>query len=754
MTHNPALFFKKKSSMKKLSLHLIFFALLALPWQVNAQWQFFAQPSRPYGQPVAADEQSFFISSINNTLLLSNDNGQSFQVITEGLPENSYLSLELLPEYTLGVIYQGEQMYRLLPDAQAWEPLGTPIPGHAFDEVHRIGGKFLASASENFGNPRIYQSTDEGNTWTLSESGLPGNYGLVSYSAYDSVAVATSGSHGAYFSTDGGDTWQPSTSGEDVNWIVKRYRNLIFAKDDVNNLIFSADGGMSWEPFDELGFVWDVIGMADSGGTLFTIVYPQDPANPVFYSSTDQGATWYPVTSLNINADEADDLIATTNGTLLVVAQQKLYASFDTGASWTAILEVPGLDQPRLVTAGTYTYLIGDGGLFVSADEGMSWEDLSGSLPMSGYNMYRILVDDMLILAASSPYIVRSSDGGLTTTKQKIPAVTHFLQTPEGIFASVASSNDGHFLYKSTDTGLSWAPVDFAPNTTGLFSLLAAGNKLFAGGRDQRVFVSEDGGESWSNSSTGIPFVASAGKTISLAYDSSTGKIYAAIRGGELYESEDMGLTWSLVGNFSCQTVIAHNNSIYVLAGGGGPNSQVYYSHDGGITWGSGTHPDMGINSLGPMALYQNNVLIGTNNGVFLSTNKGESWEPYNEGLPEERPLSFVQDEEYVYGGLGTFGIYRLPLNELPTSLKEPQRLSIQIFPNPSANGIFHLQTSQIASQSAHLEIADSNGRIHVNNPISGDWQTLDLSQLPAGIFWLRLTSKDGAEVQRLVKTR
>jgi len=66
----------------------------------------------------------------------------------------------------------------------------------------------------------------------------------------------------------------------------------------------------------------------------------------------------------------------------------------------------------------------------------------------------------------------------------------------------------------------------------------------------------------------------------------------------------------------------------------------IYRTTNGGKTWefiskGLGTLEDISINSIAIDPKYPNIVYTGTNKGVFRSLDKGATWKPFNNGLPD-----------------------------------------------------------------------------------------------------------------------
>ncbi|NWG29748.1 MAG: T9SS type A sorting domain-containing protein [Ignavibacteriaceae bacterium] len=98
--------------------------------------------------------------------------------------------------------------------------------------------------------------------------------------------------------------------------------------------------------------------------------------------------------------------------------------------------------------------------------------------------------------------------------------------------------------------------------------------------------------------------------------------------------------------------------------------------------------PSSAINTL----VADNSILFaGTcGDGVFLSSDNGENWNSVNSGLPNYSLIrSLFVSGNYLYAGISNGGIWRRPLSEMITSIKEtPEILPAQFileqnYPNP-----------------------------------------------------------------------
>ena len=60
-----------------------------------------------------------------------------------------------------------------------------------------------------------------------------------------------------------------------------------------------------------------------------------------------------------------------------------------------------------------------------------------------------------------------------------------------------------------------------------------------------------------------------------------------------------------------------------------------------------------------------NNVFVGTGSGVFLSTNKGASWNQVNSGLSDTLIKSVCANETNLFAGTVNGGIWKRSLSSM-----------------------------------------------------------------------------------------
>ena len=264
----------------------------------------------------------------------------------------------------------------------------------------------------------------------------------------------------------------------------------------------------------DAGQSWTSLGLNDTDATWSITVHPADPkilyvgtVDARVYRSMDAGASWSPFT---MSMPEGACLMGFPTRMLRIAVDpsnpQEIYAalevgglvrSLDDGHSWTScnadLLRLAGIDRYKsCISSDTDTegmmdshallvsrarpgtvFLANRMGVFRSSDRGESWQDVD--------------------IGRFSP---------LTYTRD-ICVSPHDANTLLGAFSGAAVSDEGS-LYRSTDLGESWQQFDrnVAMNST-LMTIAASASsaqRVYCAARRGQVFGTEDGGESWTQS--------------------------------------------------------------------------------------------------------------------------------------------------------------------------------------------------------------------------------------------------------------
>jgi photosystem II stability/assembly factor-like uncharacterized protein len=325
--------------------------------------------------------------------------------------------------------------------------------------------------------------------------------------------------------------------------------------------------------------------------------------------------------------------------------------------------------------------------------------------------------------------VYRSSDGGKTWEHMGLKETHHIgrivihPQDTDIVYVAALghlySFNKERGLFKTTDGGKTWEKVLYINERVGVVDVVMNPNNpniLLAAtyekkrlpwtfeesGTGSAVYRSEDGGTTWTKITAGLP----GGKLGRIGLDNylkDPNIIYATVEnanpipptesqikrakergrkprtrtvGGEIYRSEDGGLTWKKMnsdknniggqpGYYYGQIRVDPNDdqAIYVLSVG------LYYSEDGGKSWRSRrggnaapmVHSDHHALWIDPAN--SRHMILGNDGGIAVSYDKGTTWEVF-EHLPLAQYYAIgvdMEDPYNVYGGLQDNGSWKGP---------------------------------------------------------------------------------------------
>ena len=271
---------------------------------------------------------------------------------------------------------------------------------------------------------------------------------------------------------------------------------------------------------------------------------------------------------------------------------------------------------------------------------------------------------DSIMASATFGGLKFRSIGPATTSGRVVDIAVNPTNSNEYYVAAAAGG-----VWKTVNRGISYQPIF---DTQGSFSIgcitidptnpnvvwVGSGenNNQRAASYGDGVYKSEDGGKSWKNmglkTSEHIGMIAVNPKNADEVFVAAYGPLWSA--GGErgIYKTTDGGKTWKQVLNISqytgCNEVLIDPRSpniVYATAHqrmrqvftyiGGGPESAMYKSTDGGTTWNKLTSGlpttemgriGMAMSPVNPDILFAIVESTEKNGGIFRSSDRGASW--------------------------------------------------------------------------------------------------------------------------------
>ncbi len=380
------------------------------------------------------------------------------------------------------------------------------------------------------------------------------------------------------------------------------------------------------------------------------------------------------------------------------------------------------------------------------SDSFAQWVKTLSIQPDGGFYDFAVLDTNFFAGSSYGAGVFRSTDNGTSWAPVNTGLTNTYVNalsvSGRNIFAG---TNGGIFL--STNNGTSWNATGL---TTGVTSLAVSGMNLFAGGRS--VFLSTNNGTSWTVADSGFVLHTScysllvSGTNIFAVYG---GTYFIPLRSALLLSTNN-GTSWTVV-DTSFTDSLVFSLAVFgtnLFAGGAG----VHLSTNNGTTWTLDT-AGIGFTPVNSFAVSGTNLFAGTyGGGVFLSTNNGTSWTAVNSGLPGgnvsyTRALTLVGTYLFVVTEDGV--IWRRPLSEMVTgvdmsSTEIPEMFKLeQNYPNPFNPTTTVTYQLPRASQ-VSLAVFDVLGRevsVLVNErKNAGSYEVkFDGSGLASGVYFYRL---------------
>ncbi len=515
----------------------------------------------------------------------------------------------------------------------------------------------------------IFRSGDRGLTWTPISAGLT-VLAILSLFLLNDILYAGSNGGGLFVSTNSGASWVPSNNGLTslrINYITAVGTLLFLAT--AAGVFRSDNNGSSWFPVNNGLTVLTITVLTFIGGTLFA-----GTSGGGVFRSTNTGGSWSPV---NVGLTSFFILSFFVLGTtLLVGTREGLFRSTNDGAAWTP-LSLTGLTaitiRAILIVGGFLFAGTFGGGVFRSDNQGQSWVEKNRGLAAAevrALDSFRepncngfAAQNCQTLFAVTLGGVFSSPSNGRTWTP-----INNGLNNPAARQGS-AFLAAGNYLYLGTNDGVYgmpvggtiWTRINSGITTPFITTFAATPNTVYAGTTDG-VFFTVNLGATWTPINSGL--TNRQVRSLTASVDT----LYAGTNGGGVYELT--GTTWQQRNDGLTDPGVSATEVI----GGGGQTFALAGTSGGGIfrsklpllgsLWKSTTitstqetilvfitptlvnseftdgsrRPAGEGGSIDPAVQAQTSqlALAGTNgDGVLISTDLGETWTPFNDGLTD-----------------------------------------------------------------------------------------------------------------------
>ncbi|MCB2204132.1 choice-of-anchor D domain-containing protein [bacterium] len=297
-------------------------------------------------------------------------------------------------------------------------------------------------------------------------------------------------------------------------------------------------------------------------------------------------------------------------------AMSNVLVSTDGGTTWTEAASGSGSHVQSFVsrTSGLYVGSIW-GGVTRTTDYGQTWEELNTGLPVPRLSCLAE-AGTALLAGIGGGGLYRSTDEGASWTDVSNPAPSGQLHCAVQHQGDVYASFLGNGVYKSTDAGLSWSRI---LTSTYVYDLISDGARVY-GVDNTRLWYTDDGGNTWTERTlTGSP---AGGYCI----EKIGGRLLVGHIAGGVTVSLDDGVTWSESSDglraTNINAVLKSGQNLYASVQDAG----LRRSTDNGATW-----TVLPVQRNGSVLSERNGTLFyGTSNGLYSSTDDGDSWQLIN----------------------------------------------------------------------------------------------------------------------------
>ena len=527
------------------------------------------------------------------------------------------------------------------------------LVGHNF-AISENNSNYLFAATDQ----GLYRTIDGGTTWTQVSSG--NHYDVEFRPNNDSVVYASTATN-VYYSTGGGrtGTWVTSTFdyGVSANRIdlgvrknnLSQQSNIVYAlagdafTGSFRGLFLSTDGGASY------------VRQSNTPNIFGTTTAGSDGADQTRY---DLGICVRPDNGARIATAGCCVWRSTNSGVTMVYS-----TTYREGNGPLSAYIHPDVHDVEYNPVNNILYACTDGGVYSSADDGVTWTDLSAGL--AGTQFYHMGMRDAdgdgdmdgitIVAGAQDNGIKYRTSGG---SWRHIICCDGYGAVINGNDDDWIVTNVNNIWYQSPDGGVTMNYIGGITFFTPMAVDYDNGDTMFAAGTSLRR--SYDG------------FVTT---NATLAFDLNNFIVTCPSNNARLYGSsssttnlrisEDRGGSWTTIsGNTGwpagspvvtdCKPWPSNSSEIYATFGGYTAGVKVYRSNDAGLNWTnySGSLPNVPIHSC---AVATEGVYVGTEFGVFFRPDGAADWTPFYTGLPNTIVTDlWVNDNGLIYAS--TFG--------------------------------------------------------------------------------------------------
>jgi photosystem II stability/assembly factor-like uncharacterized protein len=288
--------------------------------------------------------------------------------------------------------------------------------------------------------------------------------------------------------------------------------------------------------------------------------------------------------------------LAVNDTLLFAITQDSLWRSTDSGDNWTLVNDAlfdtlfkgTSVLEGVVATASHFFALVAPKGVYRSRDNGNTWVAVNNGLDTTMVNDGLAAVGQNLFACGYSGYygnngcIFQSTNDGDIWEKLKWPdslGVSALTVQGTNLFAGTYSGyfkfTTGHGVFRSTDSGASWAQANQGlPDYSYVNAFAIAGTTVFAGIGRRGVYRSTNDGDTWTGVNAGLldtvsvwAFVQHGTSLFAVAYVSADNiyRVFCSNDNGDKWKDVSEGLP-----TFSAYDLTSNSTYLFVGIPGAG----------------------------------------------------------------------------------------------------------------------------------------------------------------------------------------
>lgn len=376
---------------------------------------------------------------------------------------------------------------------------------------------------------------------------------------------------------------------------------------------------------------------------------------------------------------------------------------------WTVLPSGTNADLCSVCFTDSNTgYVVGlSGTILKTTNGGTTWSPLSSG---TDYRLASVDFPDANhgYVAGQTGTLFKTSNAGLTWTDVSIGISPYYSVSfaDSSIGCVVGSESYGYagLIDKTINAGSNWTPVFYSSEYVLNSVYFINANTGYAVGGSGTILQTSDGGTTWM-----ADIVTGTNKELESVYfpDENTG--YAVGNYGTIVKTSDAGNTWTALSSGTPQLL----RSVFF------PDANTGYA-------------------------------VGNYGNILKTIDGGTTWITLSSGNPYPLYAVYFTDVNTGYA-VGEHGTILKTSNGGTNNIEETKAKStFYFYPNPATDKIT-IKASSIPTHTK-LSIVNPSGQQLITRQITESKNIIDISNLPSGVYFVRVTSDKTVEVGKFVK--